>query len=366
MLRRTARAPPTRGFALNPPASAALSRPIAAGRPVAPRGLFSYAAMLNDWARALLVFGGWMPISLFMLVALIKQRLRAAFWMPRGSTEWTDLHTDIRVVRAAWLTDSAGALWDQLSAWQWTTVLSRAIWAGIFFMVMNVGFGKLTNVFVAWLIEALLLAEVGLGVVVAVVVFVGLIFFMLPPVPGFAVYLMASFLIPRFVPFWTGVLLSITISFGLKLTACMIQQKIIGQQMGGLIAVRSLIGINSTTTRAIRKLLSTPGWGIGKICILVGGPDWPTSVCCGILNLSLLPILLGTTPVLIVVSAVTVAGAAQLRKNEGGVWSSVSSMTLGLASAVMFVTLVASAYFIEVSAARVPAHCVPACRQLAR
>lgn len=289
-----------------------------------------------------------MPCVAFFAIATIKQRLRVLLWLRRGESETFDVRTSVRVVRSAWLTDAAGQLWGQVAVWAWTSVLSKAIWVGIFFMVMNVGFGKLTNVFVAWLIDALLRAQVGLGVVLGVVIAVGMVLFLIPPVPGFAVYLMASFLIPRFVPFWQGVALSIATSFGLKLTASLVQQKIIGQRMGGLTSVRALIGVNSTTTRAIRKLLATPGWGVGKVCILVGGPDWPTSVCCGILRLNAASMLLGTTPVLVVIAAVTVAGASQLRRSEGGVWASVSSMTLGIASAVMFVTLVASAYFIEV------------------
>jgi len=307
----------------------------------------AYASLLNDWARALLVFGGCVPCVAFFAIATIKQRLRVLLWLRRGESETFDVRTSVRVVRSAWLTDAAGQLWGQVAVWAWTSVLSKAIWVGIFFMVMNVGFGKLTNVFVAWLIDALLRAQVGLGVVLGVVIAVGMVLFLIPPVPGFAVYLMASFLIPRFVPFWQGVALSIATSFGLKLTASLVQQKIIGQRMGGLTSVRALIGVNSTTTRAIRKLLATPGWGVGKVCILVGGPDWPTSVCCGILRLNAASMLLGTTPVLVVIAAVTVAGASQLRRSEGGVWASVSSMTLGIASAVMFVTLVASAYFIE-------------------
>jgi hypothetical protein len=31
----------------------------------------------------------------------------------------------------------------------------------------------------------------------------------------------------------------------------------------------------------------------GKVAILVGGPDWPTSVTTGILGISLVPMLIG-------------------------------------------------------------------------
>lgn len=42
---------------------------------------------------------------------------------------------------------------------------------------------------------------------------------------------------------------------------------------------RAKLGVNSTTMRAIKVLLSDPAaLTMGKVCILVGGPDWPTSV----------------------------------------------------------------------------------------
>ena len=42
------------------------------------------------------------------------------------------------------------------------------------------------------------------------------------------------------------------------------------------------------------------GFALGKVCILVAGPDFPTSVLCGILKLNVPQMLLGTTPVIIV------------------------------------------------------------------
>ena len=45
------------------------------------------------------------------------------------------------------------------------------------------------------------------------------------------------------------------------------------------------------------------------VTILVGGPDWPTSVLCGILGLDLLPILLGTLPVFLLILPTVMGGA---------------------------------------------------------
>jgi hypothetical protein len=45
--------------------------------------------------------------------------------------------------------------------------------------------------------------------------------------------------------------------------------------------------VNSVTIRAVKKILSKPGMSLEKVYILVGGPDWPTSVLTGILKLKL-------------------------------------------------------------------------------
>jgi len=304
-------------------------------------------SFMSDWAKAAMFFGGWLPFGIWIALALVKQRVRVFLWLKGGEAQVAPPRAPLTVRRRDWLTQGAGQIWSVVSAWRWNSVLSKAIWIGVFFMVMNFGFGTMTNVFISWLIDALLAAGLGVGPVIGIFAVVGILLFMIPPVPGFAVYLMGSFLIPQFVGFWVGVVVSAAVSFGLKVSALVIQQKIIGEQLGSLVSVRALIGVNSITMRAIRKILEQPGMGLAKMCILVGGPDWPTSVTTGILRLNVFSMILGTSPVVVVVFAVTLAGAFQLRKAEGGVWESLSSLTLAVASGVMFASLVASAYFIE-------------------
>eukprot|EP01048_Picozoa_sp_COSAG05_P029920 COSAG05_NODE_10106_length_582_cov_25.541850_1_plen_67_part_10 len=65
--------------------------------------------------------------------------------------------------------------------------------------------------------------------------------------------------------------------------AITMQQKIIGGGLGTKVGVRSAVGVNSTAVRAIKLVLSDPKClTLGKVAILVGGPDWPTSVLTGI------------------------------------------------------------------------------------
>lgn len=45
--------------------------------------------------------------------------------------------------------------------------------------------------------------------------------------------------------------------------------------------IRQLVQINSEGIRAMRLILSEKNTSVRKSAILVGGPDWPTSVLCG-------------------------------------------------------------------------------------
>ena len=55
----------------------------------------------------------------------------------------------------------------------------------------------------------------------------------------------------------------------------------------------------STDTCMHRVLLEDKGFTLGKIMILLGGPDWPTAVLAGILQQSLFSMTIGSLPQLI-------------------------------------------------------------------
>lgn len=74
-------------------------------------------------------------------------------------------------------------------------------------------------------------------------------------------------------------------------------------------AIRRAVGVNSDGIRAMRVILSDPRFTMQKVYVLVGGPDWPVSVLCGILNLPLFPILMGTQPVIALVLPSALAGS---------------------------------------------------------
>eukprot|EP00913_Durusdinium_trenchii_P018104 g17012.t1 len=69
------------------------------------------------------------------------------------------------------------------------------------------------------------------------------------------------------------------------------------------------------------------GFALGKVCILVAGPDFPTSVLCGILRLNIPQMLLGTTPIIVVsiIPQVTV-GALLTVPGNGKEYSAVATV----------------------------------------
>merc|ERR1719409_2188542 len=86
--------------------------------------------------------------------------------------------------------------------------------------------------------------------------------------------------------------------------------------------------------------------------ILVGGPDWPTSVLTGILNLPPAKMLMGTLPVQIVIAPCCCAGAMMLKKDDSATMGSMAVVALTMAALAQTLALVGSGYFIEECAAK--------------
>merc|ERR1740121_1890074 len=70
--------------------------------------------------------------------------------------------------------------------------------------------------------------------------------------------------------------------------------------MGKSVKVQQFVGVTKVGVLAIEAVLKEEGFKLFKVCILVAGPDFPTSVLCGILRLSIPQMLLGTCPVILV------------------------------------------------------------------
>ena len=177
----------------------------------------------------------------------------------------------------------------------------------------------------AWLNGVL--AELNFIIVVLVFYGVGLFMFLLPPVPGLPVYLSGGIILGKQGvnngwSFGASLAFACGVCFSIKLIAILMQQMVIGQTMSGSLKVRQLVGVNSISIRAIRKILDRPGMSFAQTFVLIGAPDWPVSVLTGILRLSPLKMQLGSLPVFFLVVPMTLAGGFLLRENDPGLWSS--------------------------------------------
>jgi len=187
---------------------------------------------------------------------------------------------------------------------EWTIYWGMAIVACLFVVAY-------TNVILSWVIGITEKSHPGL--VGLYVIITGLVMFVNPAVPGTPIYAFAGLM---FIPSYeksggsriAGLFISFIIGLITKLLACTMQQKAIGQSFSHFVKIRQMVDINSDLMRGTKLILSDSKLTVAKVSILCGGPDWPTSVLCGILGLNLLSILVGTLPVICIVVPAVLSG----------------------------------------------------------
>ena len=200
-----------------------------------------------------------------------------------------------------------------------TAVFTWTAYIAMFYFICDVGVGKGAVLFLGWMIS--IMKDYSPAVVLVCFVLLGVGMFLLPPVPGPPVYLTGGVLLVGSMEdsmgFWGATLACVFVCWIVKLLSCTLQQKWFGESLGGYVGVRYTVGINSVQMRAIRYCLMQPGLSPAKVAILCGGPDWPTSVLCGILRVPLYESVLGTSPVLVLYLAYTVLAGAFMLKTGG-------------------------------------------------
>ena len=210
-----------------------------------------------------------------------------------------------------------------------TAVFTWTAYIAMFYFICDVGVGKGAVLFLGWMIG--IMKDYSPAVVLVCFVLLGVGMFLLPPVPGPPVYLTGGVLLVGSMEdqlgFWGATLVCVAVCWFVKLLSCSLQQKWFGESLGGYVGVRYTVGINSKQMRAIRYCLMQPGLSPAKVAILCGGPDWPTSVLCGILRVPLYESLLGTSPVLVLYLAYTVLAGAFTLKTGGSCASDVAATT---------------------------------------
>jgi len=212
-----------------------------------------------------------------------------------------------------WITNRGARLCRFLGNLHWASVLQKAFILCSVYLVFFFS-AKLTPVFLGWLNSKL--RTVGFLWVVSIFYFVGLLMFLLPPVPGTPVYMAAGVIIVEqgrpWLGFVGGIAFTSALSLILKLNAVAIQQKGIGEACGKSLYVQQLVGVHTVSVRATEKILKQTGLNVKKVTILCGGPDWPVSVLTGILRLDIKQMLLGTLPCIILIVPCVFTGAGML------------------------------------------------------
>ena len=160
---------------------------------------------------------------------------------------------------------SAIKSWDWSQVLLWLCYISLGAWFGLIFT---------TPTYMCLSALRTALAPQGMFVASAVYFMVGEFLFLLPPVPGPAVYVAGSMILPPIVSeefgggergFWLALSYCIALFYAMKMMAHVIQQKVFGEGLGKMVAIRSLIGVNSDMMKAIRYILSQKGFSVAKV-----------------------------------------------------------------------------------------------------
>ena len=264
----------------------------------------------SDWTKALglLLFSA--PLLLLLPLVAARQLLTVRFNAALPAEQ-----------RKQILTKGVSDALVRIRAWNWTSVLKKVVVIGIGVVTLLVGVGKMTTMFLSWMVEEIEQRGLSLVQATAVLAGIGLCLFLLPPVPGAPVYLASGLLLTEvaqkaFDSFVLGCLYAMIVALAIKICACIVQQKVIGESLGSKASVRRFIGINSTLMRVCRAVLSERGFSLAKVTILVGGPDWPVSVAVGIMRIPLVPVIIGTLPVAALVAPLSLSGSFMTRSED--------------------------------------------------
>ena len=317
-------------------------------------------------------------IPVFLTISAINQFVRRYISKTAKSMD-EKLHRGFFTFRV-------GKFLEECSQWRWSAIMINTHYWIALLVSLNVLAGTFTVVFLSWL--RLKLATAGFAFTYVVFSLVGLAMFLIPVIPGIPVYLTGGILLTdetsvNFFKAQLGensetkayacaILAASGACFFVKLLAVVMQQKLIGERLGTRVWVRSTVGVNSVAMRATKIALSKRGFSRAKVAILVGGPDWPTSVLTGILNLNVFEMLLGTVPVIIPVITTVLAGAFMLKQgtnslcgglrsslvNEtattsdktSGLWNSIADVALLVTAVVQGTCLLLGIYYVEQTA----------------
>ncbi len=307
-------------------------------------------------AKGLLVVTAAPVFAVYLAVSFLNQSVRNIN-LPCSRKARTSNESLKDVVGEGLVTEEARRFIKEVKSWDLVEVFTWSVGWGSLFMSFMVLAAKFTTLFLSWLIEQT--KEMEVSMVTGILIGVGVIMFLLPPVPGLPIYLtLGIVMVPvgrETMGLTYSILYAMGVSLVLKLFATFLQQKMIGGLLQANVGIRKMVGINTPLIRAFKLILSESGFGMAKVSILCGGPDWPTSVLCGIMDLSLWPILVGTIPVLILIAPTVLAGSltymSSLKLDDGQPefsWAgTAATICTAFAATVLVGFMLVAAYYVE-------------------
>lgn len=285
----------------------------------------------NDWTRSFVLLTGAVPIALCMAC----DRLFVCAQQARGEE---GAQSPLARYKLHFWVD-----------WRWTSVVVKALWLGVLYHGLVVGVGKVTTVLLSVVNESL--ASWPVFAVSAVMFAIGFAIFMFPASPGPPVYVVMGIVITSSAlrqgwDFAAAVSWATLVAYAMKLAFTAAAQKFIGEPFASSDAVRQLVQIHTPYMRAIEGILVSEGNALGKAALLVGGPDWPVAVLCGMLRLSALKVLAGISPVLVQsVFPCVLSGALLL--SPGGRNQGLAEVSLVVAGALQLGFGVLALYYVQ-------------------
>jgi len=230
--------------------------------------------MQGDWAKAFILVIGAVPMGICACIDNLR----------RGDA------------------DRRKALLAFTASWSWTSIIVKATLLGLMYVGCVVGFAKFTTVLLAFANEAL--ADWPLFTVSLIMFLLGFSLFMFPPAPGAPIYIVMGIIVTSSAlrqhwPFEAALAWATFVTFAMKLAFTAAAQKCIGEPLAHNETIRRVCELHTPYMRALEAVMLQEGLTFAKVTVLVGGPDWPVAVLCGMLRLPVLQVLAGVAPVLV-------------------------------------------------------------------
>lgn len=131
----------------------------------------------NPWVGAFVLMAFGILLPFFFAISYVNQVFRKHLSFTRDLPE-EEKHLPF--------TAFAHRILDLIKGWNWARVLVKIIVVGLVYLVVQVGIGKVTSLFLAWLNQ--ILGGINFFVVTVIVFFIGMVLFLIPAVPGVPVY----------------------------------------------------------------------------------------------------------------------------------------------------------------------------------